>query len=110
MKNSKYMDRALKHPDPRFAQVLEKLGHSRSDMVADPDQKKTKLQSKVPVPKKVIVPASTPVSMNVGEQEPTDDQQRLTNLRSEYYKVIGRRPFNGWSEAELADRIKKAQA
>lgn len=32
MKNSGYMDRALRASDPRFARVLGKLGYKRSDM------------------------------------------------------------------------------
>ena len=41
MKKSTYMDRALTSRDPRFAQVLSKLGYERRDMVADeqPEEK-----------------------------------------------------------------------
>jgi hypothetical protein len=35
MKSSKYMDRAMKSSDPRFARVLGKMGYSRRDMVAE---------------------------------------------------------------------------
>lgn len=40
MKNSGYMDRAMKASDPRYARILGKLGHvARSDMVTqEPDE------------------------------------------------------------------------
>jgi len=36
MKNSSYMDKALRSNDPRYARVLSKLGYDRRDMVAAP--------------------------------------------------------------------------
>ena len=40
MRNSTYMDRALKSRDPRFARILSKLGYERRDMIPDskPDE------------------------------------------------------------------------
>lgn len=45
MKNSGYMDRALRASDPRFARVLGKLGYQRSDMAAQAEIQQDELTS-----------------------------------------------------------------
>ena len=74
-KNSGYMDRALRARDPRFARVLSKLGYGRRDMQAAP----------------------------VAVAPPKHDE--ITLLRAEYERVIGKRPFMGWDEYKLREKI-----
>lgn len=38
MKSGSYMTRALKARDPRFAQVLTRLGYGRADLIPDEPQ------------------------------------------------------------------------
>ena len=80
-KNSGYMDRALRANDPRFARVLSKLGYERRDMQA----------SEAP-------PVATP------------KHDEITLLRAEYDRLYRKRPFMGWDEAKLREKIAEAKA
>lgn len=39
-----------------------------------------------------------------------DDKEALAKLRADYQEVVGKRPFSGWSAAELQRRIDEALA
>lgn len=84
MKSQSYMTRALKARDPRFARVLGKLGYPGGTVVQEPKKasRTTKATSKK-------VP----------------DQDARTMLRAEYERVVGKRPFTGWSAEELQTKI-----
>ena len=78
-----YMNRALKSKDPRFAQVLGKLGYERRDMV----------------------------SSELGDDTPpkgADSSDELVELRAEYQRVLQKRPYHGWDEATLREKIDEA--
>ena len=79
MTNS-YRDRALRARDPRFAQIFDKLGYARRDMVSAP-----------PRPKPVKA-------------------EDLTALRAEYEAKVGKRPFMGWDAAKLREKIAAAKS
>lgn len=77
-----YMNRALKSRDPRFARILGKLGYNRRDMV----------------------------STELGQHEPTktDSSDELADLRAEYQRVLQKRPYHGWDETTLRQKIDAA--
>lgn len=83
-KNNGYMDRALQSSDPRYARILGKLGYGRRDMQAEEGVS--------------VMPASVP------------QHDELTLLRAEYERVVGKRPFMGWDEAKLREKIAEAKA
>lgn len=83
---SGYYNRALRSNDRRYALVLEKLGYSRRDMVAQPKAKET-----------APAPATEPALSD------------LTALRSEYHRVVGKRPYHGWSAERLEKKIDEAK-
>lgn len=82
-KNNGYMDRALQSSDPRYARILGKLGYERRDMEA-------------------VGGSSVKVAV------PQHDE--ITLLRAEYERVMGKRPFMGWDEAKLREKIAQAEA
>ena len=93
MRNSKYMSRALRAHDPRYALVLGKIGHS------------------------------APLLPSIGKRDPLDHDangkkggspkpsasEELTALRVEYEGVIGKRPFHGWDADTLKAKIAEAK-
>jgi hypothetical protein len=79
MKTSKYMTRALRSQDRRYAVVLGKLGHSSAFVQPS------------------VQPALKP------------DVDPLTALRAEYQQVVGKRAFHGWSADELKAKIAEAK-
>lgn len=81
-KNNGYMNRALQSSDPRYARILGKLGYERRDMRAVEGVK----------------PSSVP------------QHDEITLLRAEYERVLGKRPFMGWDEAKLREKIAEAKA
>ena len=83
-KNNGYMDRALQSSDPRYARILGKLGYERRDMQA------TDVVA--------VKPAAVP------------QHDEITLLRAEYERVLGKRPFMGWDEAKLREKIAEAKA
>lgn len=86
-----YWTKALKSRDPRFAQVLSRLGYATRHMQAD---------IAAPV---VAVPASGPtIEAEVGEE--------LADLRAQYQEIVGKRPYHGWDADELRKRINEALA
>lgn len=74
-----YMTRALKAKDRRYAAVLAKLGYGNPPPVE-------------PAPEGVPVPATEPV-------------EDLAELRAEYERAVGRRPFMGWDAATIRERM-----
>lgn len=86
MTSNTYWDRALKSRDPRFAQVLSRLGYATRHMQAD-----------------VAAPASEPApKAEVGED--------LADLRAQYQEIVGKKPYHGWGADELRKRIDEALA
>lgn len=86
-----YWDKALKSRDPRFAQVLSRLGYATRHMRAD-----------VAAPF-VAAPASEPApKAEVGED--------LADLRAQYQEIVGKKPYHGWGADELRKRIDEALA
>lgn len=79
MKN-RYLDRAERARDPRFAQILGKLGYERRDMVA-------------------VAATGAPKQSN-----------DLTALRAEYEAKLGKRPFMGWDAESLREKIAAAKS
>lgn len=84
-----YWTKALKSRDPRFAQVLSRLGYATRHMQAD---------IAAPV---VAAPASEPTP-EVGEE--------LADLRAQYQEIVGKKPYYGWDVDELRKRINEALA
>lgn len=73
------------------ARVLEALKRAKETTDAIPQ---------IPVALKTrVLKASAP------KAEPTED---LSDLRAEYERAVGRRPFMGWDAAELRKRIANA--
>lgn len=97
MKKSSYMDRAMKSRDPRFKQILGKLGYDRRDMVADEQ------------PVKIVSQKIEKEEHEVDHLQEAERQPTLMELRAEYEKVVGRRPFYGWNEEVLTQKIKEAK-
>lgn len=93
MKSPKYMDRAMRSRDPRFARILTQLGYPVSGYARRDMQAAAPSASSAP-------DADTP-------DAPADD---LAALRAEYHALTGRRPFNGWDADTLRRRIAAAQA
>jgi hypothetical protein len=87
MRSQSYMTRALRSRDPRYARVLEKLGHKR------PDDKPAAKAKPVAKPKPPEEPAAETAA-----------------LRAEYERVVGKRPWMGWDASELRIRIADALA
>lgn len=88
MKHQGYYTRALRANDPRYARIFGRLGYGRSDLAAD-DAVESKAEDR-------------------GEQG--KDQERLAALRDEYQSVVGKRPYHGWDEATLAEKIAAARS
>lgn len=82
MTKSGYMTRALQSRDPRFAQVLARLGYERRD----------------------VVPAK-PVP-----QSPDPQPDDLAALRAEYQNAVGKRPYMGWDAEVLRLKIAAAKS
>lgn len=74
-KKNRYMDRALRHSDRRYAAILCGLGYSTRHMQAE-------------------------------KRAPAED---LTELRSLYQEVVGKRAYHGWDAKELKKRINEAR-
>jgi hypothetical protein len=86
MDRQNYMDRALKARDPRFANILGRLGYeTRDQVVAEPAE-----------PRK--------------QADAANPQQELATLRQRYKDVVGKRPFNGWDAGTLIEKIEAHQA
>lgn len=82
MKQSKYMDRAVKSRDPRFARVLSRMGYTTRQLVAEPP---TRFESE-------------------------DDPAELTALRIEYQEVTDRKAYWGWDADTLREKIAEARS
>jgi hypothetical protein len=84
MNRQSYMTRAMKARDPRFADILGKLGYeTREQAPAD----------------------ATPPQAPKGDGAPD-----LATLRQRYKDVVGKKPFNGWDADTLAAKIAEHQA
>lgn len=93
-----YMDRALRHRDPRYAQLLGKLGYSTRHMVAADDA--------------VTAPAKPHPLEHDGDGRKGGAKagagHDIKDLREQYQEIIGKRPFPGWDADELRKRIDEA--
>lgn len=93
MKSHSYMTRALRARDPRFANILGKLGYERRDMVA--------------------AEAGDPLDHDSdgrkGGSPKPEASDNLTVLRAEYQEKVGKRPFHGWDEDTLTAKIAEAK-
>lgn len=102
MKQNKYMNRALKSRDPRFARVLGKLGYEATPDKASSKQlaaKRAAAAAAYAAPVTAPAPASAKPEIAVSE---------LFNLRADYEKKFGKRAYMGWDAAAL--RVKLAEA
>lgn len=89
MKSHSYMTRALRARDPRFANILGKLGYDRRDMsVAETGD-----------------PLDHDQDGRKGGSLKPEATAQLTALRAEYQEKAGKRPFHGWDEDTLAAKI-----
>jgi hypothetical protein len=80
MDRQNYMTRALQSRDPRFAQILGKLGYETREQAPK--------EAKAPAPK----------------------ADGIAELRKEYERVVGKKPFNGWDAKTLGEKIEAHQA
>jgi ribosome-binding protein aMBF1 (putative translation factor) len=93
MKSHSYMTRALRARDPRFANILGKLGYERRDMTAA----------------EVVDPLDHDSDGRKGGSPKQEASDSLTALRAEYQEKVGKRPFHGWDEETLAAKIAEAK-
>lgn len=92
-KESKYMDRALRARDPRYARVLGKMGYGTRQLVAEPP-------TRIEEPSLPSVPA-------VAKDDEGDD---LTALRVAYQDATDRKAYWGWDAETLRAKIAEAKA
>lgn len=101
MKNSRYMDRAMRSSDPRFAKVLGKLGHVPTK----------------PAPPVGGVPKKPPANIGGEPKPPVPPKPSevgggdMAILRAQYEAKFGKRPFPGWNADALRTKLsEKADA
>lgn len=87
-----YMDRALRHKDPRYARILSKMGYGTRHMVAQ--------SVSVPDPDLDLENED-----DTSAPAPVSDADALKALRDEYQQKTGKRPYHGWNADELRERI-----
>lgn len=95
MKSQSYMTRALRAFDPRFAQILGKLGYGRRDMVAAATPRD---------------PLDHDGDGRKGGSLKPDASDALSEARARYFEVVGKRPFHGWDVETLNAKIAEAGA
>lgn len=81
-----YLTRAMRSQDPRYLQVLLRLGYSLPNPPAPTSGGAQ------------VMPASEP------DDESAEDAA-LKKAREEYERVVGKRPYYAWDAAELRRRI-----
>jgi hypothetical protein len=96
------MTRALRSSDPRYLQILIKLG-GYGDTPAAPPVIPAPLPDPPPVVEPPVVVA--PPIDDEDDGPPDNLGQQLKAAREEYERVTGKRPFNGWDVAEIHKRI-----
>lgn len=95
------MTRALRSSDPRYLQILIKLGGYGDTPAAPPV-----IPAPLPDPPPVVEPPVEDDDDDGGGGPPEDNHgQQLKAAREEYERVTGKRPFNGWDVAEIHKRI-----
>lgn len=94
-KNNSYMDRALRHSDPRYVRVLERLGYGTRHLVS--------AVKRVPENKPAAPVKSEPVASDPHVVAAQTDE--LPALRAEYQALIGKRPFPGWDAETLRQKM-----
>ena len=99
MKKSSYMNRAMRARDPRFAQVLSRLGYERADMVADD----------APPVHKPHADKINPAQQGHPDRMPGKGDDMVA-LRKQYQAVLGKKPFAGWDAETLKTKIAAAKA
>lgn len=101
MKTNRYMDRALKSRDPRYAKVLSKLGYE--PLSAAEERKR-------PARRKVDPLDHDQNGRKGGAMKPADVDGDLARLRQDYEAKFGKRPFMGWDAAALRAKLAEAPA
>lgn len=106
MRSQSYMTRALRSSDPRYLQILTKLGGYGVAPSPPPF-----VPAPLPIPP-TYDPAPIEDEKAKGDEKAKVDDTPPDNLglelkaaREEYERVTGKRPFNGWDVAELLKRI-----
>jgi hypothetical protein len=84
-----YREQAARHRDPRFARAFAIIDR--------------KSQRKAPAVALPLPAASPPIEST---READGD---IAGLRAEYTKVVGKKPYWGWSAMELKDKIHTAR-
>jgi hypothetical protein len=91
MKSQGYLNRAMQSSDPRYLQVLLRLGY---------------VIPSAPMPGGQAAPAPAPAATAPApEPEDTAEEKELKKVREEYERVTGKRPYYAWEAAELRRRI-----
>lgn len=107
LKNFTYNTRRLKagdefQVDGTMGRALSAVGRAElkpNSIIEAVSQPKSEF--KIPPP-----PVVTPQpAANAPETVEDDDADDMKELRAEYLKVVGKRPFPGWDEAELRRRM-----
>ncbi|THV13738.1 hypothetical protein [Rhizobium rhizophilum] len=92
MKSHSYMTRALRARDPRFANILGKLGYERRDLV--------------------VTETSHPLDHDgdgrKGGSLKREASDNLTALRKKYQTKTGKRPFRQWDAATIEAKLAEA--
>ncbi|TAZ20763.1 hypothetical protein ELH77_19350 [Rhizobium ruizarguesonis] len=96
MKSQGYLTRAMQSSDPRFLQVLLRVGYTLPDAPDAPAQSGGGQTTPAP-----SAGQTTPVP----EPEETEDEKELKKVREDYERVTGKRPYYAWDAAELRRRI-----
>ena len=117
MNKSGYMTRALQARDPRFAQVLGRLGYDRRDMVAgsDPVQSIARTKPKTSEADRKTAASGAGPTLKIKRPTtsapipPVDDDDALAAARAEYAEAVGKRAFHGWNVTTLRARIAAAK-
>jgi hypothetical protein len=95
MKSQGYLTRAMQSSDPRYLQVLLRLGYVIPSAPMPGGQA-------APAPAPAPAPAATAPAP---EPEETEEEKELKKVRDDYERVAGKRPYYAWDAAELRRRI-----
>lgn len=96
MKSQGYLTRAMQSSDPRFLQVLLRVGYV---LPSDHDS------TPAPSPSVPVASPATPATVAPEPDEETAEDKELKKVREDYERVTGKRPYYAWDAAELRRRI-----
>ena len=101
-----YMDRALRSSDPRFARILDKMGYGTRHIISEV------MNGRMSVNDARAAIGRDPLDHDgdgrKGDSPKPEASDELTEVRAEYQRVLGKRPFHGWSVDELREKIAAA--